>query len=292
VRPRTLLELGRVSNLPTVWSNVVVAFAIAAGQGPRFGLPLVASVASGTALYVAGMFLNDAFDADVDARERPARPIPSGRASRRSVFFIGYALLAFGVLVSLIPALSTPGPGLAVLGASSATAAFVWAYDRVHERFAWSPLLMGACRAGLYAMGALSAAAALPAKVAWLALGLFAYVVGLTHVARFETGSSLQRSWVLGALALPSLVQCWLGVYSFVDAAPWWLVHLGWVAFSLGRLRSKAAGRIGKTVVSLIAGISLVDALFAGAAGHGGVALFSLGCFGLTLFLQRWVSGT
>ena len=30
------------------------------------------------------MVLNDVFDAEVDAREQPDRPIPSGRVSRRA----------------------------------------------------------------------------------------------------------------------------------------------------------------------------------------------------------------
>jgi 4-hydroxybenzoate polyprenyltransferase len=70
------------------------------------------------------------------------------------------------------------------------------------------------------------------------------------------------------------------------------LLHLIWTGASLARLRSSAPGKIGKVVVSLIAGISLVDALFAAASGHQGVAFMALGCFGATLLLQRWVKGS
>jgi 4-hydroxybenzoate polyprenyltransferase len=151
---------------------------------------------------------------------------------------------------------------------------------------------MGACRAGLLTMGALAAASTLSPAVGWFALSLFAYVVGLTHVARFETGSTLQKSWLLAALAVPTLAQFCVGVASWATLGPWLLVHLFWIGVSLGRLRSSAPGKIGKAVVSLIAGISLVDALFAAGAGHAGVAMVSLGCFAATLLLQRWVSGT
>ena len=83
----TLLRLGRVSNLPTVWTNVVAATAIAGGDplGPGLALVLVAM----TLFYVGGMYLNDAFDRGIDARERPGRPIPAGEIAASSVFGIG-----------------------------------------------------------------------------------------------------------------------------------------------------------------------------------------------------------
>ena len=45
-------------------------------------------------------------------------------------------------------------------------------------------------------------------------------------------------------------------------------------------------------IVSLIAGIALVDALFLAAAGAVAPSVFAVVCFALTLALQRWVSGT
>jgi 4-hydroxybenzoate polyprenyltransferase len=288
----TLLALGRVSNLPTVWSNVVVAFAVVAGARPASLVALGSCLFAGTALYIGGMFLNDAYDADIDARERPERPIPSGRASRNGVFSIGFALLGAGVAVSALAVLAGVVEGFGLPLATLTTALFVWAYDRSHKGVAWSPLLMGACRAGLVFMGAFAATPSPSSQVGWVASALFAYVVGLTHVARFETGTTLDKSWVLGALAAPALVHVWLGSASWVLFAPWLAVHVVWTAVALGRLRSTAPGKIGKSVVALIAGISLVDAMFAGGAGHVGVAVFAVACFGLTLVLQRWVSGT
>ena len=74
-RAGAYLRLGRVSNLPTVWTNVV-AGAVLSGAAPR-AATLVALAAALSAFYVGGMYLNDGFDRDIDARERPERPIPS-----------------------------------------------------------------------------------------------------------------------------------------------------------------------------------------------------------------------
>ena len=44
--------------------------------------------------------------------------------------------------------------------------------------------------------------------------------------------------------------------------------------------------------MSLIAGISLVDALLIAGAGAPLLALVAVAGFGLTLLLQRWIMGT
>src|SRR5262245_63491269 len=50
-------------------------------------------LAAGSLFYSGGMALNDAFDAEIDARERPERPIPSGRVSRGTVLALGFGML-------------------------------------------------------------------------------------------------------------------------------------------------------------------------------------------------------
>ena len=84
---RTALRLGRVSNLPTVWTNVMAGLALNGGAlTPQVIIPL--GVAT-SLFYVAGMYLNDAFDWRWDAQHRPERPIPAGEISARAVFATG-----------------------------------------------------------------------------------------------------------------------------------------------------------------------------------------------------------
>ena len=90
---RTLLVLGRVSNLPTVWSNCLAGWWLSGG-GNFWNLPLLFLGVS--ALYTGGMFLNDAFDADFDRQRRAERPIPSGKISADAVWSFGWAWLALG----------------------------------------------------------------------------------------------------------------------------------------------------------------------------------------------------
>ncbi|MBF0375745.1 MAG: UbiA family prenyltransferase, partial [Alphaproteobacteria bacterium] len=88
---RVALRLGRVSNLPTVWTNVLAGATLAGGLPDGAGL--FALLVAATLLYVGGMFLNDAFDRHVDALTRPERPIPSGEVPAAAVFAAGFGML-------------------------------------------------------------------------------------------------------------------------------------------------------------------------------------------------------
>lgn len=286
--PKTLLELGRVSNLPTVVSNVLAAAALTGA--PLAPAPLAGTLLSGALFYVGGMVLNDAFDADIDARERPNRPIPSGRAARGTVFRLGFALLGAGLAVLVtLAALGLAVGAWRLVAAGAGTALAVVAYDRFHKGLAWSPVVMGLCRAGLYALGAFAVTSAPPPTVAIAALLLLLYVVGLTHIARFETASSVGRLWPLVFLFLP------VGLAALTR--PTVLSAASTALFAAWALRgvvlaARGGPQIGRGVVSLIAGIALFDALLAFSVDNAFVGALAVAAWALTLGLQRWISGT
>lgn len=277
----TALRLGRVSNLPTVWTNTLAGALLAgAGVGGEFVLALLAF----SLFYTGGMFLNDAFDAPWDARERPDRPIPSGAATARGVFTWGFALLAAGVAL------------LAVFGARAALAGLALAgvvtyYDWNHKGNVFSPVVMGACRALIYVGAGLCYASILPAQL-WLgAAALLCYLIGLTYIAKQETLARVENLWPLLFLAVPVAYGAWLGAASAVALA-YWAVFCGWTAVALWFLRRRRKGDIPRAVVSLIAGISLLDALLIAGAGMPALALAAVAGFGVTLFFQRYIAGT
>lgn len=73
-------RLGRISNLPTVWTNTVAGVVLAGGSLHEGGLP--ALLAAFTLFYTGGMFLNDAFDRDMigdSARTGLSRAASSSR---------------------------------------------------------------------------------------------------------------------------------------------------------------------------------------------------------------------
>jgi hypothetical protein len=283
------LRLGRVSNLPTVWSNVLAALALA-GALPGTVTWLALCVALST-FYVAGMFLNDAFDRQIDALERPKRPIPSGAVSARSVFIAGFSGLALGT-IALASVASAVGssPRLATLAGFMLALAIV-VYDRYHKGNPLSPALMGACRVLVYASTACAVVAEVPPAVSAGALSLFCYLIGLTYAAKQEAFNRLTRLWPLAFLVVPAIS----GVRLALDDAMVWpflLLFAGWVVYALSFLRAGPKRFVPGAVVRLIAGISLLDALLVATTGDFTWALVAVGCALLTRVLQRYVPGT
>jgi hypothetical protein len=284
------LRLGRVSNLPTVWTNVLAALVLAGGSVLTLHtIPILLAL---SLFYVGGMYLNDAFDAEIDALERPERPIPAGQVSRATVFALGFAMLGGGVLilgaVGLVPAGGTdllPALGGVLLGAA------IVFYDWYHKANPLSPVLMGVCRVLVYITVGWCLAASLPAALLIGAGLLLCYLIGLTYIAKQENLERVENLWPLAFLGAPVVY----GV-TLIPAEPvltlFWLIFVLWMLVALRFLVRRKPGDIPRAVVSLIAGIALFDGMLVAGAGAPGLALLAIGGFLLTLALQRYVSGT
>jgi 4-hydroxybenzoate polyprenyltransferase len=135
-RTADLLELVRAPAALTVLGDALVG-ALSAGRRP--GGRTAALAVSSSCLYTAGMAINDYADADLDARERPERPIPSGRVSRGTALGVGAALTAVGVGAAF-------AAGRASGVVSLALTAALWSYDLVFKNTAAGPAVMALCR--------------------------------------------------------------------------------------------------------------------------------------------------
>lgn len=278
----TALALGRISNLPTVWTNALAGIILAGGS--VLTLQAVEAVVALSLLYVGGMYLNDAFDRDFDRQHRPDRPIPSGAVSTSLVFTVGFAMLAAGVVLL---ALCSAQSGLA----GAALAALIVLYDAWHKGNPASPLLMGGCRLLAYVAAGLAVAPAVPGTL-WLAAFVsLCWLIGLTYIAKQETLTRMGNLWPLVFLAAPIAY----GI-AHADGRPvvvlLTLALAGWAGMLVLRLVRRGRPAIPSVVIGLIAGISLVDALFVAAHGAPAISAVAIIAFGLTLALQRWVAGT
>ncbi len=283
------LKLGRVSNLPTVWTNVLAGVVLAGGRPEPRLLVLLWSALS--CFYVGGMFLNDAFDRGLDARERPERPIPSGQIGAAEVYGAGYLLLAAGILLLAAEAFLFGGRrSWAPAGAGAVLAGSIVLYDAWHKGNPLGPLLMGLCRMLVYAIAALSVAPGLKAPVIGAAVVLLAYLIGLTAVAKQENLRELRNLWPLPFLFAPFLYAAPLAAGSPAGAALY-AGFLAWVSSAIFLLIGRRK-EIGRAVVRFIAGISLLDALLIAGAGRPAIALVAALGFATTLAAQRYVKGT
>lgn len=191
-RPRAYLLLARVSNLPTVWTNVLAAFVCAAA--PMHSYPLAALSLS--LFYTAGMFLNDVCDVPFDTRARSDRPIPRGEVGRGEALAIVVILFVLGVVLLA----RQPFPAAALRWAAALIGAIVL-YDLSHKGKWYGPIVMGLCRALVYGVAAASVAAVLPSAVLAAALIMWAYIVALTWVAK-AANLGYAVPWMLAGICL------------------------------------------------------------------------------------------
>lgn len=177
---RRWLDLGRAGNFPSVASNVLAALVLSAPAGQVFPAPGVLGLAvlAGCLLYAGGATFNDVADAAFDARHRPTRAIPSGAMGRARAGWIAALEMALGAALLLAAGASW--------GWILALVVTILVYDWTHKRWIGSVVLMAGCRV-LLAFGV----ASLPGQAAgglfllWVG-ALFAYIVTLSVVARWE----------------------------------------------------------------------------------------------------------
>jgi len=280
---RGYLELLRPANVTTALADVLAGYAVAGLANPP-ALPwlLIATAC----LYAGGIVLNDVFDRNVDAVERPERPIPSGRVSTSNAGLLGAGLLAAGVAAA-----SAANP--TALAMAVAIAGAVLLYDGVSKRYpVVGPINMGMCRALNLGLGM----AAVPDMLAvrWpLGAIPLVYIAAVTTLSRGEVWGGA-RSTARVAFALVVGVLTALSALALRAPSPsaaallltlflaWRVVPPFWQAVRVGGPTTiRRAVRAG--VLSLV----LVDAVI-GASYAGMIySLAILATAGLAALLAR-----
>ena len=285
---RTLLILGRVSNLPTVWSNCLAGWVLAGGGNWERLLLLCAGA---SLLYIGGMFLNDAFDADFDRQHRIERPIPSRAISRSAVWAWSIIWLVFGLACIALMVRNVHEPKQTIALSVLLVGAIVL-YDAVHKALTLSPILMAACRFFLILLAASVGDIGITGLSIWTAVVMASYIVGLSYIARHEALPGALRYWPCIFMAAP-IVLAWIvnrddlrvrGIALSVLLAIWIIQSLLYAYWTADK-------NIGRCVSRLLAGIVLVDVLSVAHADPGILMLFA-GLFALALIFQHFVPAT
>lgn len=295
-RIKALLLLGRISNLPTVWSNCIAAWLLSGGDflSSTQWEDFLLLCAGGTCLYLGGMFLNDAWDVEFDREHRPNRPIPSGAINLREVWIWGGGWLATGLACLVVFNLLTTLFSLCLAGC------IVW-YDWAHKKVSWSPAIMGLCRLFIYLVAASIPEGKITLVSGVAAVVMWAYIVGLSNIARKESTGGRVNSWPCWLLVLPIVLALvmpeMIMAATEVEHESHGTSLLAICIYALWSIRCllytfKAPFPIyGRTVSGLLAGIVLVDFL-AVAILPGVPGLIFFGLFGLALLFQRYIPAT
>jgi hypothetical protein len=274
---------------------------------------LVALVVASSGLYLAGMVLNDIFDRDIDARERPNRPIPSGRVSLPKAITFAAALIAVGLVAAQVAGFKSVLVALILL-------MNIFLYDAWAKHTPIGPIAMGSCRFLNVLLGgsvnAMDFAHVFSSPLVIVAAGMGIYVAGVTWFARKEAEQSGRGGLIFGQVVMnlglvllaawmtPQMQPVWQQLEWFFNLPPaqsWRpLAMLGIVAVVVNR-RAVAAtsnpgpGQVQSAVRIMLLSIITIDAtLIYATLGDPGVPI-AAGVVALlvpSFILGKWMTMT
>lgn len=259
---------------------------------PIFALLVLASCG----LYLAGMVLNDVFDRDIDAQERPQRPIPSGRVPLPNAIRLAVVLLIVGNAAALLAGM-TSGVIAIILTCC------ILGYDGGLKNTVIGPLVMGSCRffnilLGASAVGGLPEVFAVPQLP--VAAGMGIYIAGVTIFSRQEAQTSSRWKLALGV----GVVNLGLAILmGFMLNFPSPLGHTATVAIAaviavidgrvLGSLLIPSPARVQATVKTLLMSLVTLNAIIIfHATGTPALAIAVMALLLPAMYLGRWMTIT
>ncbi len=300
---RAYAQLLRLPNVFTALADICLGWlaALAAGapltRWPSFAFLMCASAA----LYSAGMVWNDFFDIEQDQRERPFRPLPSGRITRGSAARLGTALLVAGVGGAALAGWFNALAQSSTLIIAAFLVVAILLYDAWLKRTWFGPVAMGSCRFLNVLLGLTMAEGTSlrwPARI-YVASVIGLYIVGVTWFARTEARTSKKAhvaggaSVMAAALVLALATPLWSVSGTSSVLFPYLLVGLG---FLVGIPAAQATAepmpaRVQLAVKRALVGLVVLDAVLATAL-CGTVGLVILVLLLPVLYLGRWIYST
>lgn len=296
---RAYCQLIRLPNLFTAAADILAGFFVTHPHMGKTDLSLLwPLVFSGVVFYAGGVVLNDWVDREVDAHERPERPIPSGAVPSGTALMLGIGFLLVGLILSAMVAWQRQNPWTMIIG--FALTAAILTYNFLVKRFLVGPVVMGTCRALNFLLGA-SLGLEQISQFWPLPLGLGLYVMGISIFARRETERSPRSNLatglatmfvgigVMAAFPLTSEIalipqgQMWL---LLAVLSLWILIRGIWtLAYPVPR-------RVQITVTQTVLGIIVLDAA-ATFVIHGPLGALPILALVLpTTWAGRWIAST
>jgi 4-hydroxybenzoate polyprenyltransferase len=226
------LELMRLPNVFTAMADVAMGFLFVqpiVTQWDAWALAML--MAASSLLYISGVVLNDVFDLETDRRQRPERPLPSGRVSLTAARWLGWKLLVLGVLLGTGAGLFVGHLRPGIVAALLATCILL--YDAWLKRTPLGPVAMGTCRMLNVMLGISALDAPLLAEHWLVAGGIGVYVAGVTWFARRENDESsrLQLTLSTAVMAVGIAMIAWFPSWSDrtilrvqIDPRHWYLL--------------------------------------------------------------------
>lgn len=294
------LRLMRPANVVTSISDVLAGVAIAGYffnpeayfsaadyvQVPEnYFVPVLLLVISTVGLYSGGIIMNDVFDAELDEKERPERPIPSGLISKRAATIFGGICFFIGLFAAGLYSKQSQ-----YLAAAIMVSCLI--YDRFLKHHAlFGPLNMGLCR-GLNLL--LGVSIINSSILQWWPLALIpiVYISSITMISRGEVHGGSKRMLHFGAILYGIVIIAILSfAYLQKSLLPTliFVLPFAFMIFSplLKAMQQPIGPNIGKAVKAGVIALILMNAAWASAFGVWHVAIFIVILLPISILLGK-----
>lgn len=290
------LQLTRPANVITAIADIWAGFAVAGAwdymatdwvYGDRtFWWNLLWLSLSTIGLYAGGVAFNDVADAELDAIERPERPIPSGRASKSKATLMSTALLLLGVVCAAQVNWIAAG-----LAAAVALLAVGYDYWGKHQNIL-GPINMGLCRSGNLLLG-ISVAPEVLEKIWIIGLIPLIYVAAITMISRGEVHGKNRLALYFGGLMYGSIffavfAMAYLQGPRYLQVLPFLALLAYMIVPPLAKaIRTQEPKFIGKSVKAAVISLIIVNASVASAFSGWPIGLVVLLLLPVSLWLAK-----
>lgn len=282
------LQLMRPANITTAWADILLGYAAAGAMtGNNFSLATLSwLILATTGLYGGGVVFNDVCDAQLDAVERPERPIPSGRASLAGAIALGTILLLSGIVAAAM--VSGISCVLAIIVASTALLYDKWGK---HQTFL-GPINMGMCRGGNLLLGVSALSGAIGDRW-YLALIPIIYIAAITAISQGEVHGGKKTTGVIAIALIVLVISCILGLgilseYSLLITLPFLTLFTGLVLPPFIKAAVNPSPELIQTAVKAgILSLIVLDATIASGFSNWTYGLSVLALLPLSRFLGR-----
>ena len=266
------LLLIRLPNVFTTPSNILAGYFAATFIATEAdGAHLVALMVSSGFLYIAGIVLNDYFDIEIDKRERPSRPLPSGKIAKGHALAIAIVALLIANTIALVASPTS-------LAISLALTVAIIAYDYQLKHAVIGPFAMGATRFLNVIFGASPVLLYINnhslAIVGTAAVSLFLYISSITILSKKETENERPNSAIVFLMVF-GVILAVAGLGLLLFQLQWtFLLNLSLfaavmiVTFKRYLMKDSSSRSVQKAVRNMVISIIILDSVFVtGTAG-------------------------
>ena len=267
VSVRDYLVLVRLPNLFTLPSNILVGIGAISSLAFTFAsfTQFLLLVTISVLLYCVGIVLNDLYDFDIDKKERPNRPLPSGKISRRSAIGLVAIFSTLALILSLLVSFST-------LVISSILFLAIFGYDKYLKNTYAGPFTIATARAMNILLGTSVSFRSVDSysqivTLTFVLIITFVYVSLIGFISRYEVRGFSDNTKLLLPPAIVAIVIFSIILFSLMGFFKLEsLIILSLFSFiiiiSFSRIYRRDSGRTQQIVRNMILSIIVLDSTF------------------------------